>query len=58
MDLKELMGFLAMGFTKIIILSEQPVQLDEIEKIECKPLSSDDAFDFFVRELKKRKLTI
>ena len=34
------------------------MQLEDVEKFECKPLSSDDAHDFFVRELKKKKLGI
>ena len=49
MDLKELVSYLVVGSTKLVILSEKPVELEDVEKFKCKPLSSDDAYDFFVR---------
>lgn len=45
------------GGAKLILISEKPVESNDVEKFECKPLTSDDAYHFIVRELQNNKLT-
>lgn len=58
MDMRKLVSTLAVGHTKLILMSEKAVELEDVERFECLPLSSSDAYDFFIRELKKRKLSV